>query len=129
MQIHRIFKFWYLLMSIGVPTCFYSLNEILNFKGWKNLQGESSRPGERSGNDRYRILLSDGKYSYAYGMLATQLNHLITDGQLESFTIIKVKKVICNKITSKTNTGKDPKKIIIILELDILMPGSEASCY
>jgi hypothetical protein len=100
----------------------------LNFKGWKNLQGESSRPGERSGNDRYRILLSDGKYSYAYGMLATQLNHLITDGNLESFTIIKVKKVICNKITSKNNNGKDPKKIIIILELDILMPGSEVSC-
>ena len=49
---------------------------------------------ERTGNDRYRILLSDGKYTYAYRMLATQLNHLITNGKLDNFTVVQVNKVI-----------------------------------
>ena len=38
---------------------------MFNFKGTKKLQGESPRPGERSGNVRYILTLSDGKYSYA----------------------------------------------------------------
>ena len=50
---------------------------------------------------------------------------MITDGKLDNFTIIQVNKVICNRITSKTANGKEPKKIIIILELDILVPGKE----
>ena len=58
-------------------------------------------------------------------MLATQLNSLITDGQLETNTIIRVNKVICNRVATKGTVGKDPKKIIIIIALDILVPGSE----
>lgn len=92
-------------------------------QGFKNLQGDSN--AERSANDRYRILLSDGKYSYAYGMLATQLNYLIVEGKLESFTIIKVKKFVVNRIASKTTAGKDQKKIIILLEVEPLVAGSE----
>lgn len=78
-------------------------------------------------NDRYRILISDGKYSYAYGMLATQLNHLIIEGKLDTFSIIQVNKVICNRVTTKASAGKDPKKIIIILDLQILVPGPEVN--
>ena len=65
---------------------------------------------ERTGNDRYRILLSDGKYTYAYRMLATQLNHLITNGKLDNFTVVQVNKVICNRIASQTTNGKNRKK-------------------
>ena len=93
-------------------------------KGWKNLSNDNA---ERSVNDRYRILISDGKYSYAYGMLATQLNHLIIEGKLDTFSIIQVNKVICNRVTTKASAGKDPKKIIIILDLQILVPGPEVS--
>lgn len=37
--------------------------------------------------DRYRVILSDGTH-YIQGMLATQLNSLVTDGQLMENTII-----------------------------------------
>ncbi|XP_046438075.1 replication protein A 70 kDa DNA-binding subunit-like [Daphnia pulex] len=90
---------------------------ILQVLGYKNLQGDN--------NDRYRILISDGKYSYAYGMLATQLNHLIVDGQLENFTIIRVKKFVVNKVATKATAGKDQKKIIILLDVEPIVPGSE----
>jgi len=100
----------------------YSDTPVLQVLGWKNLSNDNA---ERSVNDRYRILISDGKYSYAYGMLATQLNHLIIEGKLDTFSIIQVNKVICNRVTTKASAGKDPKKIIIILDLEILVPGSE----
>ena len=91
-------------------------------------QGEGAAGA--AGN-RYRILLSDGKYSYAYGMLATQLNPMISSGQLENYTIIKLNKVICNKVNAKPNpAGKEPRKIIILLEIEVLVPGSQVcTCF
>ena len=43
-------------------------------------------------------------------MLATQLNHMIHNNQLASFTVIKVKKHICNQI------GQQTKRVVVILE-------------
>lgn len=61
-------------------------------------------------------------------MLATQLNHLITQGKMEQFTIIKANKVIVNKISNKTGPpNKELKKIIILLEIEVLVPGGEVS--
>lgn len=58
-------------------------------------------------------------------MLATQLNHLVLDGKLEIFTIIKVTKFVVNKVATKATVGKDQKKIIILLDLEPIVPGSE----
>lgn len=58
-------------------------------------------------------------------MLATQLNHLITEGKLEIFTIIKVTKFVVNKVATKATAGKDQKKIIILLDVEPIVPGSE----
>lgn len=58
-------------------------------------------------------------------MLATQLNHLIADGKLENFTIIRVKKFVVNKVATKATTGKEQKKIIILLDVEPVVPGSE----
>lgn len=44
---------------------------------------------------------------------------MISEKQLEQFTVIKVKKHICNEITGQT------KRVIVILELEILNPGSQ----
>ena len=52
-------------------------------------------------------------------MLATQLNPMIHDGQLAPFTIIKVKKHMCNQV------GQQTKKVVVILEVEIVTPGSE----
>ena len=68
---------------------------------------------------RYRLLLSDGQFSNSFSMLATQLNPLIHDNSLAPFTIIKLKKHICNQV------GQQTKKVVVILEVEILSPGSE----
>ena len=52
-------------------------------------------------------------------MLATQLNSLIHDNQLEQFTLIKVKKHICNSVPGQS------KRVVVILELEIVTPGSQ----
>ncbi len=44
------------------------------------------------------IFICVGVYSNSFSMLATQMNHLIHEKKLEPFTIIKMKKHICNSV-------------------------------
>ena len=67
--------------------------------------------------ERFRLLISDGLYSNSCAMLATQLNSLITDGQIDEYCVIRVNKHSCNNMQGK--------KVIIILELDILRSGAQ----
>jgi len=83
-----------------------------------NVQVLGTKPIQSSGQDRYRLLVSDGAYSNSFSMLATQLNHLIQEKKLENFTIVKIKKHICNQVAGG-------KKILILMELDIVTPGAE----
>merc|ERR1719347_708125 len=83
------------------------------------LQVLGHKPIQGSGQERYRLLLSDGQFSNSFSMLATQLNPLIHDNSLAPFTIIKLKKHICNQV------GQQTKKVVVILEVEILTPGSE----
>ena len=91
---------------------------ILNFKtilfqllSFKRIAGSSS--------ERYRLLISDGMYSNSYAMLATQLNKMVTDSTLDEFCVIKVKRLQCNTMQGK--------KVIIILDMEVLRPGSQVS--
>jgi len=67
--------------------------------------------------ERFRLLISDGANSNSYGMLATQLNSYVNDGMLKEYSIFKVKKYQCNNMGGK--------KVIIVLDLEILQEGSE----
>ena len=71
------------------------------------------------GVTRYRLLLSDGQYSNSFSMMASQLNNLIHENQLSQYSIIRVKKHVCN------TTDDLSKKVLVILELEVLKPGSE----
>ena len=53
-------------------------------------------------------------------MLATHLNKMIHDQHLEQFTIVKVKKLVCNKVPNLPN-----RVVIILLELEVIMPGAQ----
>ena len=68
---------------------------------------------------RYRLLLSDGMFSISFSMLATQLNNLIHENKLSQYSIIRVKKHVCNSVNAAS------KKVVVILELEVLKPGSE----
>ena len=84
---------------------------VVQVLGHKAIQG--------SGQERYRLLLSDGLYTNSFSMLATQLNNMIHDKQLEMFTIIKLKKQICNQVPNQS------KRVVIILELEVVTPGAQ----
>ena len=83
------------------------------------LQVLGHKPIDGSGQERYRLMLSDGHYYSSFSMLATLLNNLIHDKQLEPFTFIKVKKHICNSVPGQR------KRVVVILELEIVTPGSQ----
>jgi len=79
--------------------------------GYKKIAG--------SGQERYRILLSDGEYSNSFSMLATQLNPMIHNNELEQFTIIRVDKYICNQVQGQS------KRVVILLEVSVVKPGEQ----
>ncbi|EDV30349.1 uncharacterized protein Dana_GF23244 [Drosophila ananassae] len=72
-------------------------------------------------SERYRILISDGKYFNSYAMLASQLNEMQHKGQLEEFTIVQLDKYVTSMV------GKDGagKRVLIISELTVLNPGAD----
>ncbi|XP_017036947.1 replication protein A 70 kDa DNA-binding subunit [Drosophila kikkawai] len=72
-------------------------------------------------SERYRILISDGKYFNSYAMLASQLNEMQHKGQLNEFTIVQLDKYVTSMV------GKDGagKRVLIISELTVVNAGSE----
>ncbi|XP_058976432.1 replication protein A 70 kDa DNA-binding subunit-like [Musca domestica] len=72
-------------------------------------------------SERVRLLVSDGTYFNSYAMMATQLNTKYADDQLKEWTIIRVDKYI----TSVVNKNDAGKRVLIILEMTVLMPGSQ----
>ena len=68
---------------------------------------------------RFRLLLSDGKYCNTFCMLATQRNNLIHENKLEKYSIIRVKNFVCNSGNSNY------KKVMVIIELEVIKPGHE----
>ncbi|KAI1179224.1 replication factor-A protein [Nemania sp. FL0916] len=67
-------------------------------------------PGGPAQPERYRVVLSDIG-NYVQCMLATQANHVITDGQLARGCIVRVKSYQANAIKGKN--------ILIILDLEV----------
>ncbi|KAG8214733.1 hypothetical protein J3R82DRAFT_9821 [Butyriboletus roseoflavus] len=66
--------------------------------------------------DRYRIILSDGVY-FVQAMLATQLNELVSRGDIVKNTIVVVDKLTCNFVQDK--------RLIIILDLHVVSRDEE----
>jgi len=77
-----------------------------------------SKPIQSGGQERHRLLISDGHYSNSMSMLATQLNSLVSEKKLENFTIVKIKKQICNQVAGG-------KKILILMDLEVVTPGTQ----
>ncbi|XP_055386595.1 replication protein A 70 kDa DNA-binding subunit-like [Condylostylus longicornis] len=89
---------------------------ILQILGTRRIAGSE-------GSERFRLLVSDGKYLNSFAMLATQLNNLYTSGQLSDYTVIRVDRYI-SSVVSKDNGSKE-KRVLIILDLTIIKSGEE----
>lgn len=71
------------------------------------------------GNERYRLLLSDGHNLYSYVMLASKLNNEVLTGKLGKFSIICIMKFVLSELSrSETST-----KVMIIDDLNVLVSG------
>ena len=55
--------------------------------------------------ERFRLLVSDGKYLHSFAMLATQLNHVVAEGQMEDNTIFRANRYITS-LVNKTERGE-----------------------
>lgn len=66
----------------------------------------SKKVSGTAGNERYRLLLSDGQYLQSFAMLSTHLNDLVLNGDLSDHTIIRVKQHITS-VVNKNSTGNE----------------------
>lgn len=89
-------------------------NPLMQVLGSKKIQGSGA-------NERFRLLVSDGKHSHSFAMLGTQLNDKLITGELSDYSVIKIDKYITSVLKT---VGNKEKRVMIILELTIVEPGS-----
>lgn len=88
---------------------------VMQVLGSKKIQGSGA-------NERFRLLVSDGKHSHSFAMLATQLNDKLISGELSDYSVVQIDRFVTSLLK---NTGKGEKRVMIILDITILSPGSE----
>lgn len=88
---------------------------LMQVLGSKKIQGSGS-------NERFRLLVSDGKHSHSFAMLATQLNDKLISGELSDYSVIQIDRFVTSVLK---NTGKGEKRVMIILDLKIVAPGNQ----
>ena len=97
------------MLSLGaLQTVYQGKNEddlVLQVLGYKKLPGEE---------EKYRLHISDGRYSTSRTVLDPGMNHLIWEQKLEKFTMIQVK-VICQKV--------EEKLVLILLNIQVINSG------
>ncbi|EFN70726.1 Replication protein A 70 kDa DNA-binding subunit [Camponotus floridanus] len=102
-----------------------ALDEIMNGVDIKKpvlqILGYKKIPSSINTDDRYRLLLSDGDRLNSFTMLVTHLNHLITNNSLTQYTVCKI---LNYALTSVNNNGKE-RRIMLILDIEVLFPGNE----
>ncbi|XP_065830843.1 replication protein A 70 kDa DNA-binding subunit-like [Oscarella lobularis] len=90
-------------------------NPILQILNMKKIQ---SPQGSAAPADRYRLIVSDGE-STLNAMMATQLNPLIMNNEIERYAILCLTKYVSNEVNGR--------KIIIILGVDVIRKGSDVN--
>ena len=97
------------MLSLGaLQTVYQGKNEddlVLQVLGYKPMEGKE---------ERYRLHISDGRYSTSRTVLDPGMNNLIWEQKLEKFTMIRVK-VICQKV--------EEKLVLILLNIQVINPG------
>ncbi|KAK1157530.1 replication protein A 70 kDa DNA-binding subunit-like [Acipenser oxyrinchus oxyrinchus] len=71
-----------------------------------------------AGLHRFRLLMSDGVNTLSSFMLATQLNVLVEQKEIAANCICRIKKYI-------VNTLKDGRRVVIIIDLEVLKSASD----
>ncbi|VVC90804.1 replication protein A 70 kDa DNA-binding subunit [Leptidea sinapis] len=88
---------------------------IMQVIGSKKIQGSGV-------NERFRLMVSDGKHTHTYAMLATQLNDKLISGELSDYSIVQIDRFVTSLVK---NPGKAEKRVMIILDITIIVPGNQ----
>lgn len=78
---------------------------IMQVLGSKKIQGSGA-------NERFRLLVSDGKHYHSFAMLATQLNDKLITGELSDYSVVQIDRFVTSLLK---NTGKAEKCVYTIL--------------
>ncbi|KAM3616204.1 uncharacterized protein V6R79_014270 [Siganus canaliculatus] len=73
-----------------------------------------------NGPARFRVMMSDGQHTLSSFMLSTQLNYMAEENTLAQNCICLLKKHV-------TNILKDGRRVVIILELDVIKSAADVS--
>ncbi|KAM9734140.1 replication protein A 70 kDa DNA-binding subunit isoform 2-T2 [Menidia menidia] len=73
-----------------------------------------------SGPSRFRVMMSDGRHTLSSFMLSTQLNSMAEENVLAQNCICVLKRHV-------TNVLKDGRRVVIILEIDVIKPAQEVA--
>lgn len=73
-----------------------------------------------NGPPRFRVMMSDGRHTLSSFMLSTQLNCMAEENILAQNCICILKKHV-------TNILKDGRRVVIILEIDVIKPAGEVA--
>ena len=97
------------MLSLGaLQTVYEGKNEddlVVQVLGFKQLPGEE---------EKYRLHISDGRYSTSRTVLDPGMNHLIWERKIERFAMIQTK-VICQKV--------EEKMVLILQNIKVINPG------
>ncbi|XP_028275233.1 replication protein A 70 kDa DNA-binding subunit [Parambassis ranga] len=72
-----------------------------------------------NGPPRFRVMMSDGRHTLSSFMLSTQMNCMAEENLLAPNCICLLKKHV-------TNILKDGRRVVIILEIDVIKPAQDA---
>ncbi|XP_041097225.1 replication protein A 70 kDa DNA-binding subunit [Polyodon spathula] len=86
-------------------------NPVLQAVNVRRLDGGSGLP-------RFRLVMSDGVHFVSSFMLATQLNVLVEQKEIDVNCVCKIKKYI-------VNTLKDGRRVVVIMDLEVLKCASD----
>ncbi|XP_046892266.1 LOW QUALITY PROTEIN: replication protein A 70 kDa DNA-binding subunit [Hypomesus transpacificus] len=74
-----------------------------------------------NGPVRFRLMMSDGLHSMSSFMLSTQLNPMAEDNRLAPNCLCQLKRNV-------TNVLKDGRRVVVILDMDVVTPAEEVGC-
>ena len=99
-------------MSLRVQSFILKIRPYFQILSSKRIAGSSS--------ERYRLLISDGMYSNSYAMLATQLNGMVAEKQLDDYCVVKVKRLQCNTMQMIIRLFRDHSESLIYEKRDFI---------
>lgn len=88
---------------------------VMQVLGSKKIQGSGA-------NERFRLLVSDGKHSHSFAMLATQLNDKLISGELSDYSVVQIDRFVTSLLK---NTGKGEKYVSCLYLKRIIGIGEE----